>query len=98
MPRGCTQAGATWQEGMGYANSVFASPISFAHPLTCHVARRVGRVLTVGAGERRDKGCCHFFPCLPIHGDVSFTCYLSLFFICSILSLRKQKKTEFKFE
>ena len=91
-PRGCAQAGATQQEGMGDANGVFASPISFAHPLACHVARRVGRALTAGAGERRDKGCCHFFPRLPIHGDASFMCYLSLLFICSILSLRKQKK------
>ena len=77
--KGVRTGGGHATRGDGDANTLFASPTSFAHPLACLVARRVGRVLTAGAGERKGEGYCHFFPRLPIHGDASFTCYLSLF-------------------
>ena len=72
--------------GDGDANTLFASPTSFAHPLACFVARRVGRVLIAGAGERKG-GVLSLLPTSPDTRRRVVHVLFVFVFICSISSL-----------
>ena len=89
-PRGCAQAGATQQEGMGCKQCV-----CFPH-LFCTSARLL---CCAQSGEGGDSGCRReeggrVLSLLPTSSDTRRRGVRVLFvfvFICSILSLRKQK-------